>query len=312
MNGMAAGRELFQRLGRPMLERRFPGCVERVAAGLVGEGSECFGYDDNLSRDHDWEPGFCLWLNDADYAVHGAAMHSAYENEVIASKMKSAPGDESPSRRGVFATGAFYSRFLNRDTPPQSNADWLKLPEEYLAVCSNGEVFVDSLGEFSTFRKRLLEFYPRDVWLKKIAARCLSLAQDGQYNYPRCRQRGETVAANHALARFIHAACSLVHLMHHRYKPFYKWMHRSLLELPAPGPEVGDHLASLAGAGSDEEEIQFRKQRDRIETVAEILALAMRKQGICDSSSTFLLKHAVVVQDRITDPAVRRLPLGTG
>jgi len=312
MTGMAASRELFRRRGLPMLERRFPDLIHRVAAGLVGEGSECFGFDDDLSHDHDWQPGFCLWLNDDDFNTASTAVQRAYVEALHPMRNCSAPDGEASTRRGVFATGAFFFRFLNRSTPPETNADWLKLPEEYLAVCTNGEIFHDPLGEFSDFRSKLLDFYPQDIRLKRIVARCVTLAQDGQYNYPRCLERNETVAANHALARFIHAACSLVHLLHRRYKPFYKWMHRSLGRLPAPGPEVADHLDRLADPQGEAGQGSRDERRDRVETVAEILVRTMRRMDVSDSSSGFLLKHAVVIRERIADPTVRRLPLGSG
>ena len=50
-----------------MIERNFPKLVGRYAAGMVGEGSGCFGFDDEISRDHDFGPGFCIWLTDDDY-----------------------------------------------------------------------------------------------------------------------------------------------------------------------------------------------------------------------------------------------------
>lgn len=51
-------RRYFDTLGRPMIERNFPRLVGRYAAGMVGEGSGCFGFDDEISRDHDFGPGF--------------------------------------------------------------------------------------------------------------------------------------------------------------------------------------------------------------------------------------------------------------
>ena len=45
-----------------------PQLVGRHAAGLIGYGSDVLGYDDDLSRDHEWGPRGLIWLQDADYA----------------------------------------------------------------------------------------------------------------------------------------------------------------------------------------------------------------------------------------------------
>lgn len=60
--GMELAREFYEQAGRPMLQQKYPEYVGRIAAGLVGEGSECLGFDDAFSVDHDFGPGFCLWL----------------------------------------------------------------------------------------------------------------------------------------------------------------------------------------------------------------------------------------------------------
>ena len=56
MKGLELCELYYKEVGAPMIAGKFPGYEEKIAVGLVGDGSECFGYDDELSRDHDWGP----------------------------------------------------------------------------------------------------------------------------------------------------------------------------------------------------------------------------------------------------------------
>ena len=51
-----------------------------IAAGLVGEGSECLGFDDDISTDHDFGPAFCIWVPEWLYQQAGAELKSAYDS----------------------------------------------------------------------------------------------------------------------------------------------------------------------------------------------------------------------------------------
>ena len=78
MKGLALARAYFDAYGAPMIERQFAAYKRSMAVGLVGEGSECFGYDDAFSQDHDFGPGFCIWLPQTVYAEIGAELERAY------------------------------------------------------------------------------------------------------------------------------------------------------------------------------------------------------------------------------------------
>ena len=67
MKGLELCRLYYEEVGAPALKAAFPELMGRAAAGLAGQGSDCLGFDDEYSRDHDFGPGFLVWLTDADF-----------------------------------------------------------------------------------------------------------------------------------------------------------------------------------------------------------------------------------------------------
>ncbi len=312
MTGLELAERYYEEYGRALVAGRFAAYEGRVAAGLVGEGSECFGFDDELSRDHDWGPGFCLWLTARDYAEIGAELQKRYDElpRGFAGHEGRSESAHAGKRTGVFEVTAFYGRFVRYDHVPIGLAEWRVVPEIYLATATNGRVFADPLGEFTAFREGLLAFYPEDLRLKKVAARCAAAGQAGQYNYGRCIVRGELVAAHCAMANFVEAVISLVYLLNKRYRPFYKWMHRGMRELPILGGECHRLLANLcADSGREAGPGASRRQEQLVEEISALIIARLHSEGLSDSSSDFLLDHAHAVQARIENQALRSLPV---
>ena len=184
MKGLELSRKFYETYGAPMLHEKFPELEDKLAIGLVGDGSECFGYDDDISRDHDFEPGFCIFVPDDIDSRTEFQLERAY-----AKLPKSFEGVDrlkiSPvggSRHGVIKTGDFYLAKTGSRTGFDSVNQWMTTPDSCLAAATNGEVFRDDLGEFSRIRQSLLNM-PQDVRLKKLAGHLIMAAQAGQYNF---------------------------------------------------------------------------------------------------------------------------------
>jgi len=284
-----------------MIGERFGPFVDRIAVGLVGPGSECLGFDDELSRDHDWGPAFCMWLTDRDFEEIGTELQRAYA-QLPATFMGYGPRLASPGeewRVGASRTSAFFTRFTGLAHVPAAMSEWLRIPEHSLATCTNGKVFRDPLGEFTRWREALLAYYPEDVRLSKIASLCITIAQTGQYNYTRSVRREEAFSASYSMIRFCSDAMMLVFLLNRRYAPFYKWLHRAVGELPLLGPAVQARVAVLLADRSADTRAAM------MEEIAALLATEIRRQELSDSTSDFLLDHAPLVQERISDPVLR-------
>jgi hypothetical protein len=297
MKGLDLAEAYYHTHGAPMVASRFGSFADRIAVGFVGPGSECFGFDDDLSRDHDWGPGFCIWLTADDFEAIGADLQQAYGSLPETFKgfgpRIASPGEET--RTGVSKISAFYKTYTGLNRVPESLGEWLSIPESSLATCTSGRIFADPLGEFSRWRKTLLNFYPEDVRLKKMASRCLTAAQAGQYNFERSLKRKELFALHYAETKFCADVISLIFLMNKRYTPFYKWMHRAVKELPLLGGEIHAMISELIDSA------EYDAKPAIIEEICALIVIALRNEGLSDSDSDFLLDHAHRIHDRIED-----------
>ncbi len=311
MKGLEAARKFYDEAGKAMIAENFPEYASRIAVGLCGHGSECFGFDDDISRDHDFETGFCMWLTREDEAQIGFRLTRAYnklkeEYAPLGSKHKSVLGANS---QGVQTIGDFYRRYTGGEGAPSSLIEWLYTDSDYLAEAVNGEVFRDDLGEFSRIREEILHGMPEDVRLKKLAAMLVRMAQTGQYNYPRCLAHGEEGAAMLALSEFVKCAAQTIFLLNRRHCPYYKWTLRALGELPILG-ELASPLEFLLTADNDP---QGRKVKTEIvEDIAHAIIKELDVQNLAHLEGNYLEPYGYAIQKQIKSAELRNMHILVG
>lgn len=307
MNGLELSRAYYEQYGEPMLRERFPQLMPLLAAGLAGSGSECWGYDDEISRDHDFEPGFILFLPGEDVVDRRTAFaleraYAALPKEFMGVK-RAMLAPVGGARHGVLRTADFFREKTGSVDGNLSLMEWLALPEYLLAEAVNGEIFADGLGEVTAIRDRL-RHRPADVRLKKLAGQLLLMGQSGQYNYRRCLLHGETGAAQLAVAEFVKSAMAAVFLLNDIYQPYYKWSFRAMRALPRLSitAELLEYLLT-----TDNEEETASEKNAVMEGIAADIIGELQAQGLTQAVCGDLEKHAYSVNDRISDAQIRNL-----
>lgn len=335
MKGLELSEKYFEAYGRQMLAEQFPEVMPYVAVGLFGSGSECFGFDDDISRDHDFEPGFCIFLPGEEVVDRRTAflLERAYAKlpQEFLGMSRSRLAPVGGPRHGVFRTRDFFvekigpvaerllgensvlsgAERLRGETVDRSGSekrceaieidDWFLIPETALAEATNGRIFLDPYGEMTRVREAL-SFYPEDVRKKKLAGHLLLMAQAGQYNYARCLSHGETAAAQLAVFEFVKSAMAVLFLLNRVYQPFYKWSFKALRALPKLSleAELLEYLLT-----SDNEASAAEEKQAVIEGIAADVIDELNEQGLTKAICQDLEKHAYSVNDGIADAALR-------
>ena len=305
MKGLELSRAFFEEYGRPMLEDGFADVLPLLAVGLAGSGSECLGFDDEVSRDHDFEQGFCVFIPDDAMLDRKTAfrLERAYAKlpKEFGGVRRSLMAPVGGARRGVLRTAEFFAGKVGSPDGTLTPEQWLSVPEHALLEATNGEIWFDNLGEVTAVRERLAH-YPKDVRTKKLAGQLLLMAQAGQYNYRRCIAHGELAAAQLAAFEFTQATISAVFLLNDRYRPFYKWAFRAMRELPKLSIEA-ELLEWLITTGHEPE--QASEKADVIEGIAADVIDELISQGLSQANCGDLEKHAYSVNDGVEDANLR-------
>ena len=229
-------RIFYEMHGKQMIHDKFPDYEDRIAVGLIGEGSDCFGFDDEISTDHDYEAGFCMWLTEKDYQLIGNELQREYEELIRRYTEANHNNLFLSSRRGVFSINSFYNSLLGTtidfekeiDFWHEQMLDYDKVSENQLAVVTNGLLFQDPLGIFGRIRMELLSYYPQEIWRRKLAQSIHEFSQYAQSNYARMMARGDRITAHLCISKAVEAAMDIIYLLRHTYAPYYKWKKKGL------------------------------------------------------------------------------------
>lgn len=71
VKGLELAERFFWEEMHPLLQQSEEDLLSHGAFGVAGPGSECLGFDDAYSRDHDFTPMCCIWIRKAEMETYG-------------------------------------------------------------------------------------------------------------------------------------------------------------------------------------------------------------------------------------------------
>lgn len=244
MNGMALCAAYYQECVAPILERCFPNLA--YSAGLVGPGSDVLGYDDEVSRDHDWGPRLYLFPEDYSEELKEDLNKALKENLPRVFRGFNvgfaAPGEDGTTT--MTATDeAFrplvwimpFSTFLTEqigcpNADDISPAEWLAFSEHKLLTLARGKFFRDDLNLDREMKK--LAAYPRDVWLYLLFSDWCAVSEERAF-VKRTAVRDDDIGSRLITARIAHRLMHLAFLYERKFAPYGKWFGTAFRELSA-------------------------------------------------------------------------------
>lgn len=270
----------------------------KISAGLIGYGSECYFYDDNISKDHDYSIMPCIWLENDDYIKYHEELEKEFYDMTYKSYKVMNAGEWAQGRRGILNIDDFIYSFLGSINGPSDEIEFRNIPEYLLSSFTNGKIFLDETGKITKIREKV-KYYPEDIRLNRIATRCMQANREGTYNYERCIKRKEIVAANQALSKFIESAIELYFLINKKYCPYYKWQHKMLKEFDEKAYDLFNKLVDRNNT--------YNENINLIDVISSDIIDKLENAEIIIRMADYLSYYGNIIQSRIENEKIRNL-----
>ena len=287
LSGIQICQKYYEEYAKSIIENDFKEYSNHITVGLIGEGSDCYGFDDEYSTDHDFGPGFCIFIDDSIYDEISEKIVEVYENlpkEYMGyMRQETALGQ---GRRGVIKSSDFYIKHLGAST--YEDVDFSQVDDYELAVCTNGQVFYGKDTEFLKMRNALANGYPEKIRLLKLSEDVARFSQTGQYNYQRMAQRDDDFTAQLMIADFCKETMKLYHHYMNQYPPHEKWLKKSTLKLADGEKLIGllEKVTNMLKLGENIDDIA-----SAIEIVGSFFATKMYGSGEISDIDPYLANH---------------------
>jgi hypothetical protein len=260
MQGIELSRRLYGDIVAPWLSRVAPDLQH--SAALIGYGSELLGFDDETSRDHNWGPRVHIYLSEGDFAAHASrlladfatVMPETFHGEPAGWRSRPHPAANGPDALGAMEHGLEFHTVEGRleahtglrSLESLTTRDWLGLPEQSLLAFTAGAVFRDDGGRLEALRNALA-YFPRDVWLYKIACQWRRIAEEQAF-VGRAGQAGDDLGSRVIAARLCRDVMAMGFLFERRYAPYAKWFGTGFSRMPI-ARTLTPHLETALQAG---------------------------------------------------------------
>jgi hypothetical protein len=246
MKGLDLHRSFFNDCGKPLLMQAFPQEFPLLAVASVGFGSDRLGADDEVSRDHCWEPGFQIFSDRLPSEVLKKIESYVFEHlpwEYAGFKRSDCPGFVNGIR--AWTVDEFFSSMTSFAVPPARDRQWLLIADEALCHVTNGEVFHDPTGDF-TNRRRAFGYFPDSVWRFKLAGRAMRIGVQ-RYEAERAVAHSEEVAADLMLSEGLREVFHFVCLANRRYAPYDRWLPWVVRRMPVLADDIAPLITRIRG-----------------------------------------------------------------
>lgn len=318
LSGRELARQFHADVVAPLLARSMPGL--RYAAGRLGSGSDVLGFDDEMSRDHDWGCRLTLLVGERDRdavpAVRGLLeekLPECYRGFPVRFPIT---WDASISHKIDVATVAGFAvgRLGVDPAAGLTPADWLILTGQSVLEVTAGPVFTDGTGELTRVRASL-RWYPPDVERYVLAAGWQRLSQQMPLA-GRAAERGDEPGSRLISAQLAGDLIWLAFALSRRWWPYAKWRGTAFRALPVAADLAGPLSTVITAA-------DWRERESGLADAGEVLLAMQRARGLPAPAVgvvPFWDRPYRTVDDAIqqallagiTDPYVARLPPGIG